>query len=135
MADLTDTEIDAALVRGKVVSANEPRATKARYDRKRRRMVVELTNGCTFAFPPRVVQGLEDATDAQLAAVEILGQGSGLHWDLQDTDISIPGLLSGIFGTRAHMARLAGQTKSPAKAVAARANGAKGGRPRKHARA
>ena len=46
-------------------------------------------------------------------------------------DLSIPGLLAGVFGTRAHMARQAGRATSPAKASAARRNGAKGGRPRK----
>jgi len=51
-----------------------------------------------------------------------------------DVDLSIPGLLSGIFGTKAYMARRAGQATSPAKAAAARANGAKGGRPRESAR-
>ena len=74
---------------------------------------------------------METATDDQLAAVEILGNGYGLHWEALDADISVPGLLAGIFGTKAYMARLAGRTKSPAKAAAARANGAKGGRPRK----
>ena len=44
-------------------------------------------------------------------------------------------LMAGIFGTKAYMTRLAGQAKSPAKAAAARANGAKGGRPRKAAHA
>lgn len=135
MAELTDAEIDAALVRGKIARATEPRAAKARYDRKTGRMVVELTNGCSFAFPPRLAQGLETATDDQLAAVEILGHGYGLHWDALDADISVPGLMAGIFGTKAYMARLAGRAKSPAKAAAARANGAKGGRPRKAAHA
>lgn len=133
MAKLTDAEIDAALDRGKTLRATEPRAAKARYDRAKRRVVVDLTNGCTFAFPARTAQGLETATDDQLAAVEILGNGYGLHWEALDADISVPGLLAGIFGTKAYMARLAGQTKSPAKAAAARANGAKGGRPRKAA--
>ena len=41
------------------------------------------------------------------------------------------GLLAGVFGTRSWMARQAGQARSEAKAAAARANGAKGGRPRK----
>lgn len=135
MAELTDAEIDAALARGKIARATEPRAAKARYDRKTGRMVVELTNGCSFAFPPRLAQGLETATDDQLAAVEILGHGYGLHWDALDADISVPGLMAGIFGTKAYMARLAGRAKSPAKAAAARANGAKGGRPRKAAHA
>ena len=76
---------------------------------------------------------METATDDQLAAVEILGNGYGLHWEALDADISVPGLLAGIFGTKAYMARLAGQSKSPAKAAAARANGVKGGRPRKMA--
>jgi hypothetical protein len=39
------------------------------------------------------------------------------------------GLLAGVFGTKAYMARRAGQATSPAKAAAARANGAKGGKP------
>jgi hypothetical protein len=131
MAELTDAEIDAALDRGKALRATEPRAAKARYDRAKGRLVLDLTNGCTFAFPARVAQGLEAATDDQLATVEILGNGYGLHWEALDMDISVPGLLAGIFGTSAYMARLAGQSKSPAKAAASRANGAKGGRPRK----
>jgi len=133
MAELTNVQIDAALARGKIARASEPRAKKARYDRKLDRIMVELTNGCTFTFPPRLVQGLETATDDQLTAVEILGHGYGLHWQALDVDISVPGVLAGIFGTKAYMARLAGQAKSPAKAAASRANGAKGGRPRKSA--
>ena len=131
MADLTDAEIDAALERGRVAQQSEPRAAAARYDRTNGRIVVDLTNGCTFAFPPRMAQGLETATEDELVAVEILGAGYGLHWEALDADVSVPGLLAGLFGTRAHMARLAGQATSPAKAAAARSNGAKGGRPRK----
>ncbi|WEJ13089.1 DUF2442 domain-containing protein [Sinorhizobium prairiense] len=134
MAELTDTQIDAALESGRMARETEPRAESARYDDRSGRIVVELTNGCTFAFPPRLAQGLEDGSSDQLAAVEILGQGYGLHWEALDVDLSIPGLLAGIFGTKAYMARRAGQVTSPAKAAAARANGAKGGRPRKTAR-
>ncbi len=134
MADeLTDAAIDAALEQGRIVRATEPRAATARYDRQASRIVIELTNGCTFAFPPRLAQGLETATDDQLAEVAILGRGHGLHWETLDVDLSLPGLMAGIFGTQAYMARRAGQAKSPAKAAAARVNGAKGGRPRKTA--
>jgi len=128
---MTDAETGTALKRGKALRATEPRASKARYDHAKGRLVVDLTNGCTFAFPARVAQGLEEATDDQLARVEILGNGYGLHWEALDTDISIPGLLAGLFGTKAYMARLAGRSKSLAKTAAARANGAKGRRPRK----
>jgi hypothetical protein len=133
MADLTDAEIDAALERGRIAHQSEPRATSARYDQTNGRIIVELTNGCTFAFPPRMAQGMENATDEALATVEILGAGYGLHWEALDVDLSVPGLLAGLFGTKAYMARRAGQATSPAKAAAARANGAKGGRPRKRA--
>jgi hypothetical protein len=131
MAELTDKEIDAALARGRTAASNEPRAATARYDRRLGRVVVELTNGCTFAFPPRLAQGLEEATEDELAEVEVMGSGYGLHWEMLDVDFTVPGLLAGIFGTRSYMARHAGRVTSPAKAAAARTNGAKGGRPRK----
>lgn len=133
MADIADELIDAALTRAKNELGNEPRATSARYDDKSGRIVVELTNGCTFAFPPRLAQGLSGASDAQLASIEILGNGYGLHWEDLDVDFSVPGLMAGIFGTKSYMARRAGQATSPAKAAAARANGFKGGRPKKTA--
>ena len=133
MAELSDTQIDAALERGRAARLHEPRASAARYDRQLGRVVVELTNGCTFTFPPGLAQGLQTATEDQLAQVEILGAGYGLHWEALDADLSMPSLLSGLFGTRAFMAQHAGRTTSPAKAAAARTNGAKGGRPRKEA--
>ena len=105
MADLTDAEIDAALERGRIAQQTEPRAASARYDRKSGRIIVELTNGCTFAFPPHMAQGLETAKDDELASVEILGAGYGLHWEALDADLSVPGLLAGRFGTKAFMDR------------------------------
>lgn len=134
MAELTDAQIDAALERGRTARLHEPRAAAARYDRRSRRVIVELVNGCTFAFPPQLAQGLEAATEEQLAQVEVLGTGSGLHWEALDADLSIPGLLAGLFGTKAYLAQQAGRATSPAKAAAARANGVKGGRPRRSAR-
>ena len=133
MAELTDAHIDAALERGLTARLHELRAAAARYDAPSGRLIVELTNGCTFAFPPKLGQGLEAATDEQLAQVEILGAGSGLHWEDLDADLSVPGLLAGLFGTRAFLAQQAGRTRSKAKAAAARANGSKGGRPRRAA--
>jgi hypothetical protein len=133
MVELTDTEIDAALARGEATRHTEPRAASVRYDPVHRRVIAELTNGCSFAFPPESIQGLGQASDAELASVKILGAGYGLHWDQFDIDISVPGLLAGIFGTRAFMAQQAGRISTPKKAAAARANGSKGGRPRKAA--
>jgi len=133
MDEMTDAQIDAALERGLAARLNEPRAATARYDGRSGRVVVELTNGCTFAFPPKLAQGLEAASEEQLSEVEILGAGSGLHWEALDADLSIAGLLAGLFGTRAYLAQQAGRSTSPAKVAAARANGTKGGRPRRSA--
>lgn len=130
-----DREIDRALARGRRRAVTEPQAERAHYERRTGRVVVDLTNGCSFVFPARSLQGLAQATDAELADIEILGSGHGLHWPALDADFTVPGLLMGVFGTRAWMmselARRAGQTKSKAKAAAARANGRKGGRPRR----
>jgi len=131
MADLTHAEIDAALALGEKQANNEPRARSARYDRASGRIEVELTSGAAFAFPARLGQGLEAATEEELAQVLVSPGGYGLHWKALDVDLSIPGLAAGVFGTKAHMARIAGQARSVAKSAAARANGAKGGRPRK----
>lgn len=131
MADLTDAEIEAALALGESLAKTEPRARSARYDPATGRIEVELTSGSAFAFPARLGQGLETAHDHDLAQVAVRPGGYGLRWEALDVDLSIPGLAAGIFGTKAHMARIGGRSKSPAKSAAARANGAKGGRPRK----
>jgi len=72
-----------------------------RYDRTSARVVVDLANGATFAFPPGLVEGPDGASDEQLAAVGMLGAGYGLHWEDLDIHISVPGLMAGIFGTGA----------------------------------
>ena len=133
MAESSDAEIDAALKRGHSARMTEPRAASARYDPVGGRVIIELTNGCTFSFPPGLAQGLEQATGDQLADVEIIGSGFGLHWEALDADLSVPGLLAGLLGTKTYMARRAGQATSAPKAAAARVNGARGGRPRKAA--
>ncbi len=131
MTDLTDADIDAAIAEGQRARRQELRALSARYDAKASRIVVDLSNGCTFAFPPQLAPELAQATTEQLNEVEVLGAGYGLHWESLDTDLSVPGLMSGLFGARSYLAKVAGSATSPAKAAAARANGAKGGRPRK----
>lgn len=137
MAHLTDAEFAAAEARGKALLETEPRATSARYDRKTGRVTVELVNGCTYMFPTHLVQDLAEASPDDLETVEVDGVGFNLHWPKLDADLYVPALVAGVFGTRDWMskalARQAGRATSPAKAAAARTNGAKGGRPRKQA--
>jgi hypothetical protein len=138
MACVTDAELKRAEARGRSMPDSEPRASAARYDRETGRVVVDLINGCSYAFPAALVQDLRGASDDDLADIQVDGLGFNLHFPRPDANLYVPALVSGIFGTRAWMARelarIAGRKTSPAKAVAARANGAKGGRPRKLAR-
>jgi hypothetical protein len=127
----TDAQIEAANERGRIAQQTEPRAVSARYDAKADRIVVELTSGATFAFPPALAQGLRDAAPEDLAEIEVSPTGLGLHWPRIDEDYTVPGLMNGVFGTAKWIAAKAGRSSSPAKAAAARTNGAKGGRPRK----
>ncbi len=131
MVELTREQIKAANERGRIVRETQPHAKAARYDAKANRVIIDLTNGATFTFPPALVEGLHDASPAEIAEVEVIGQGFGLHWETLDLDYTVPGLVNGVFGTAKWMAAKAGRATSPAKAAAARANGAKGGRPRK----
>jgi Protein of unknown function (DUF2442) len=129
--EITDQEIEAARERGRIAQETEPRATSARYDAKSGRIIVELTSGATFAFPPALVEGLSDATAAELSEVEVSPIGFGLHWPSLDEDYTVPGLMNGIFGTARWMAQRAGSATSEKKAASSRENGKKGGRPRK----
>ena len=91
MGDDLATKVAEAERRGERSLRTEPRAHAARYDRRTGRVHVDLTNGCSFAFPARNAQGLERASDTELAQVEILGLGLGLHWERLDVDLSVPG--------------------------------------------
>ncbi len=114
--------------------ATEPRAISVKYDQDQDLIVIHLKNGSIFIFPPRLAQGLAEATPEQLADFWIPPSGKSIHWDSLDVDFGIPELVMGIFGTKSWMAELGrkgGQATSKAKSEAARKNGKKGGRPKK----
>lgn len=77
----------------------EPRAIAARYDAASDLIAIELANGATFAFPPRLAERLAGARPDALAEVEIVGRGYRLRWDRLDADYSVGGLVAGIFAT------------------------------------
>jgi Protein of unknown function (DUF2442) len=103
MADFDEREFDAATERGRQHFVEHPHARSAQYDASTGMVTLDLYNGCRFAFPPRQLQGLENATDAQLAEIELSGWGFGLHWEKLDADFTVPGLLAGTFGTKRYM--------------------------------
>ena len=132
MAEISDEELAGAKARWDAERAERPIPSSVRLDEPSERIVVDFTNGASFIFPARSVEGLEKATTAQLAEVTLLGE-TGLHWETLDIDYAISGLMNGIFGTKAFMdaRRRGGQSRSDAKVAASRTNGAKGGRPKK----
>lgn len=113
----------------------EPIAVTARYDRRSDRIVVTLNSGMELAFPPHIAQGLEHAKPADLKKIEISPSELGIHFPDVDAHLYLPALMQGIFGSEswiaARLGAAGGRARSAAKTTAARANGKKGGRPRK----
>ncbi len=116
-----------------------PHTVSAGYDRRRGRIFIRLSSGLDLSFSPRDAQGLEEATPAQLARIDISPSGLGLHFPSIDADLYVPGLLMGFIGSRnwmaARLGALGGKSRSAAKVAAAKRNGRRGGRPRKNAAA
>jgi hypothetical protein len=129
-------QIPRARVRARQAREAEPHAASARYDRRQRVVHVTLTNGSAFSVPARIIPELADASDGELAGVEVGPAGVGLHWPALDADLSVAGLAAAALGRRVLLraaGAAGGSARSSAKADAARRNGAKGGRPRKSA--
>jgi hypothetical protein len=131
---ITDDVIKQAEAR-MATERDHAHAVSARYDHRTRRVIIRLHSGLELAIPPRLVEGLSEATPEALAEIEVSPSGLGLHWPQLDADLYVPALLEGQFGSKQWMARQLGATggrsRSHAKRNASRDNGAKGGRPRK----
>jgi hypothetical protein len=137
MPDWIERELRSNFTRasraGRLAAITEPRAARVAYRAQNRALRIELTNGATITLPVRLIPSLKGVRPKILRAVEILGRGSGLHWERLDLDLSVPGLVSSVFAGTAWLAELGrhgGRRTSAAKTLAARRNGRKGGRPR-----
>lgn len=131
----SDEEIDRAIERAASVR-NDPRVVSVEYrpGRGLNLLVLSLSDGHRHVVPVEDIEDLRSATRAQIGEVEILGRGTGLHWPTLDLDLYVPALLRGLYGTRhwmAEMGKRGGASTSAAKRKASRANGLKGGRPKK----
>ena len=126
-------QIDSAIARARQFEANDPRVIQVQYEAKEDLVSLSFADGLKVSIPRKQLQGLERANQSQLSKIEIVGNGTGLHWPLLDIDHYVPGLLEHRFGTKRWMneiGRRGGLVKSMAKTKAARRNGLKGGRPR-----
>ena len=103
-----------------------PRATAARFDRRRGKVVVSLDTGIDFAFDPRLAHGLAAAAPDDFVGVTVEGVGSTLHFPKLDADYTVSRLLEGFLGPL-------DWTRREARAAASKRNGKLGGRPRRSA--
>lgn len=133
----SEREIDLAIARARLLR-EEPLATAVEYKSGPGLDMFEirLSDGRRRLIPREDLQGLQSGTREQLARVEIVGGGTGLHWPELDADLYVPALLRGIYGNKKWMAKIGrqgGLATSPAKKRASRANGRLGGRPKRDA--
>ena len=126
-------QIDSAIARARQFEAHDPRVMGVRYEAQEDLVSVSFADGLKVSIPRKQLQGLERANQSQLSKIEIVGNGTGLHWPLLDVDLYVLGLLEHRFGTKRWMNEIGhrgGLARSEIKAKAARRNGLKGGRPR-----
>lgn len=87
--------------------ARSVKAVSAKYDRRIGMVVVELSSGLFLQFRPRDIQGMDQARPGDLTEIVISPSGLGLHVPKLDADVSVPGLMRGLLGSRAWMRSLA----------------------------
>ena len=127
-----EAQIDKAIARQQEIDAIEPRAKRVTFVDGR--FTIYFNNEVTFSFLAKTVEAITQLSTKELATVELTPSGKGLRWDKPDIDLSIQGLLLGIFGSNIWMKQIAskgGASTSEKKQLASRINGKKGGRPRK----
>lgn len=126
----TTAEVKAADERGKAEMATG--ATAAHFDRKHDAIVLTMRSGAV-AIVPRSLIPLASRGDRRLVSdLELSPMGTSLRFPRFDADFAIQGLIRRVFGVN-EANRIAGAIRSPARAAASRANGRKGGRPKKTA--
>jgi len=129
----TDAEIEAALHRAKAHD-RDPVAQTVEHISALNLLIVTLSNQRRLVLPNEDLQGLENATHKQLQNYELLGRGTGISFPDLDVDLYVPALIEGVYGNRRWMGQLGkkgGSAKTDVKRLAAKVNGAKGGRPRR----
>lgn len=92
MAHTTDADLKEAKARWHEERASRPVPLSVRYDRHSENIVICFEDGTTFVVPPCALESLRNATEDDLATVELLGE-TGLHWEKLDVDYTIAGLM------------------------------------------
>lgn len=130
---ITQQDYDVALARGRA-ELEKPHAIEARFVGRTSMLVVKFSNGASFAIDARKTPHLCDHSLAVLKNPRVTAGGDGIIFDEADLALNLPILLAPFVPLEIARSRVAAESGSACtekKAQAARANGAKGGRPRK----
>ena len=130
---ITEADIDKAIARGRKTRHLYARASSVRYEDNC--ISIGFSDGSRVMLPVAGLPEFEGFTLQDFQQLEVGFGGKALCCEAQDLDVSITGLIA----TSKPLMDLAtslvasrnGRKSSAAKAAAARANGKKGGRPRK----
>ena len=132
---LTEADIDKAIARGRKTRHLYARASSVRYEDQS--ISIGFSDGSRISLPVAGLPEFEGFSLEDFQRLEVGFGGKALCCEPRDLDVSITGLIA----TSQPLMDLAvslvasrnGRKSSAAKAAAARANGKKGGRPRKQA--
>lgn len=130
----TQQELKEAIAAGRRRRAMERRAAEVRYDSDRDAIEIELIDGAAVRLPRTMVEEFRGVAPEDMAAVRVSPAGYGIRLDKHDINISVHGLIGALAtagGMAAALGQRGGAVRSEAKRLSARANGTKGGRPRK----
>ena len=132
---LTDADVDKAIARGRKLKRLYANASNVRYENDC--ISIGFSDGSRVVLPVAGLPEFERFSLQDFQQLEVGYGGKALRCEPQDLDVSITGLIAtskplmdlatGLVASRN------GRKSSAAKAAAARANGKKGGRPRKKA--
>lgn len=132
----TTAEMRTAIKSGRARERTATKIKAARYDQRSDAVVATLSTGATLTVPRRAVPGFAKVSPRRLSDLAITPGGEGLWSDSVDDGVLLEQLLVQAAGETTLGtigARINASKRSPARAAASRANGAKGGRPRKSA--
>jgi len=130
---ISQEEYDQALARGRAEML-QPHAVEARFVIRGALLHVKFSNGLSLVLDARTVPALKGHPLSSLKNPYVTVGGDGIVFEDANLSFNLPNLLAPYLPldlARSRVAAESGKASSIKKAHAARANGLKGGRPRK----
>lgn len=130
-----DADLARAVEAGRRRRASRLHAVSARYIAEADLVEIVLDAGVILQYPRTRIDEFANVPVALMQELTVSSRGSALELDAADVHVDLHGLLASLLSPAAlakELARHGRRTTSESQAEAARRNGRKGGRPRKH---